>query len=265
MLPNFDSDTMDIGRAIKFLGASLLLSIIFIGILNLIGFLSFSTEITGISHPKIKSSTLNTVLGVILGFGASTFLNLRQENRKSRNQAINTRKALISELESMNQFFVVLTGIDYSHSQSDKFSRMVATTAYESNLPQIGNLTPVEVRKVVSFYSALQRVRTLIEMAAGTDPEDTISGEVMGPDERTASLLNSLWHSCIEELRNNIPPEERPPERELEVIEAEDSMESIRDEFEELLRESLDVDVDLEEAVREADEAVQADSASTID
>jgi hypothetical protein len=158
-----------------------------------------------------------------------------------------------------------LTGIDYSHPQSDKFSEIVSTTSYESNLPQIGNLTPVEVRKVVSFYSALQRVRTMIKMAAGTDPEDTITGEVMGPDERTASLLNNMWHSCIEELRKNIPPEKRPPQRELEVIEAEDSMESIRDEFEEILRESLDVDVDLNEAVQEADEAVRDDTVSTTD
>ena len=102
-------------------------------------------------------------------------------------------------------------------------------------------------------------------MAAGTDPEDTITGEVMGPDERTASLLNNMWHSCIEELRKNIPPEERPPQRELEVIEAEDSMESIRDEFEEILRESLDVNVDLNEAVQEADEAVRDDTVSTTD
>jgi hypothetical protein len=256
---------MDLEKVIRFLSASLLLSIVFIVVLNFIGLVSFSTNISSFSPPNIKSSTLNTVLGVVLGFGASTFLNLRQENRKNRNQAINTRKALISELESMNLFFVVLTGIDYSHPQSDKFSEIVSTTSYESNLPQIGNLTPVEVRKVVSFYSALQRVRTMIKMAAGTDPEDTITGEVMGPDERTASLLNNMWHSCIEELRKNIPPEKRPPQRELEVIEAEDSMESIRDEFEEILRESLDVDVDLNEAVQEADEAVRDDTVSTTD
>lgn len=244
---------MNIKNLLGQLRWTFLFTVIILSSLSYFQVITYTGDVQPSDLPAVQLTTLNTVLGVILGFVASTIMNIHIQSRREKSQSNNVRKAIFSELQAMNGFFDKLCYIDYSHPQAAQFADLLSTQAYESNLNQLGKLTPKEVRQIVYFYSELEEIRTMIRIAAGTDAEDTASGRVMGPDRRTASILNTIWLSCIDEIRQNIPESDRPPERDLNVINTDDDTPTFQDDIEEIIQGAL-ADFDEEETTQEGEE-----------
>ena len=212
--------------------------------------------------PDVSPRTSNTVLGVVLGFVASTAVQLLMSKKSQRDQATKLRKALISELYSMDDFFrYMYDGVDYSHSAASETAELVSTEIFESHAQNIGSLTKEEVNALVIYYSQLDNIRTLIRIASKTSPEEVESDTVSGPGEEYLMRLNNLWHICISRIEQNIDQDDLQKRPDLIFVaekikeDAQDDLESSLDD----LRESLEDDPNIN-----ADEAM-ADLENMID
>lgn len=220
-----------------------------IGVIGTVGYLHLNLNFfTDLGLDNIPKETVNTVLGVVLGFLASTVLHLYLNRRRETRRALSLRKAFLSELEAMNQFFEILNeGVNYEHTAAEKMTGMISTQVYDSNAQQIGSLTPNEVQNLATFYASVENITTLMETAAASNEENIPDGMV--PSRESQLHLNTMWLLSIRALRENLPEDEQPPQPDLIDI-----REEWQQDINEQLSELLGKEVTAEELIEDIDQ-----------
>lgn len=138
------------------------------------------------------SSILAAIIGGVLGFASSYYIQKRKEKIKKNN----IRLALISELETNSIFFDIWVEkvIDESTPTPELLQ---STIVFENNVTQIGDLNREEIESTVNYYSYMLSFDKIVNNISGSEDVDE-------DIEQLLESIDSMRKKAIDELKNNL-------------------------------------------------------------